>query len=129
MKQNAFTNFSGKAILVFTITLGIHLLTLKWLGLPLFAHHILLAYGVNLSLVILIFGALFFFRHKFKAQLGFLFLAGSLLKFAIFFLVFYPLYNADGVLSKMEFSTFFTPYIVGLIYETLSLSKWLNNLD
>jgi hypothetical protein len=68
-------------------------------------------------------------RNKYKSQLGFLFLAGSLLKFAVFFIVFYPIFKEDGQMSKLEFASFFVPYGMGLFLETISLSKWLNKLE
>ena len=94
-----------------------------------FDNKIILSYVVNTILVILVFGALYFLRDKFKSQLGFLFLAGSLLKFAVFFIVFYPFYKLDESIIKLEFLAFFVPYSIGLILETFSLSKWLNKLD
>ena len=129
MTQNTFVNFTIKVILLFVLTFGIHLGILKGLSLPLWSHFIVWSYVINLSLVIIIFGFLYYFRKKYKEQLGFLFLFGSLLKFAIFFIFFYPIYKADGSISRAEFATFFIPYAVGLIFETLSLGKWLNNLD
>lgn len=77
----------------------------------------------------MVFGVLYLFRNKYKSQLGFLFLAGSVVKFAVFFIVFQPLFKQDGLISKLEFASFFVPYLTGLIIETISLSKWLNKLD
>lgn len=129
MTQNTFVNFSVKVILLFLVIFGIHLGVLKGLDMPLWAHYIIASYSINLGLVVIIFGALYFLRKKYKEQLGFLFLFGSLLKFAVFFIFFYPIYKADGAISRAEFATFFIPYAVGLIFETLSLGKWLNKLD
>jgi hypothetical protein len=97
--------------------------------LPLLDNKILLSYTVNLLLVVFIFGALYLLRQKFKAQLGFIFLFGSFLKFAVFFVVFYPFYKQDNDMSKLEFAAFFVPYALGLAMETFSLTKWLNKLD
>ena len=97
--------------------------------MPLFENRIVPAYLVNLILVVGIFGVLYLLREKYKSQLGFLFLAGSLLKFTVFFIVFYPFYKLDGVITKLEFAAFFAPYVIGLILESVSLSKWLNKLD
>jgi hypothetical protein len=127
--SHPFLSFSIKAILFFAIVFGIHLGVLSGIDMPLFENRITLSYCINLILVVAIFGGLYLVREKFKAQLGFLFLAGSLLKFAVFFIVFYPFYKLDGNISKLEFASFFAPYILGLILETTSLSKWLNKLD
>ncbi|SEP81194.1 hypothetical protein SAMN05421824_0380 [Hyunsoonleella jejuensis] len=126
---NPFLSFSLKAIILLAVVFGIHLLILQQLNLPLFNNRIVLSYFVNLILVIGIFGALYLLKKKYKTQLGFLFLFGSAIKFAVFFALFYPFYKDDGVISKLEFAAFFVPYLVGLILETTSLGKWLNSMD
>ncbi len=127
--NNPFLSFTIKAIIVLTVAFCIHITVLNFLESPLFENKIVLSYIVNLILVIGIFGILYLLKEKYKSQLGFLFLAGSLLKFAIFFIVFSPIYKLDNDISKLEFAAFFIPYILGLILETFSLSKWLNKLD
>ncbi|AUP79357.1 hypothetical protein [Flavivirga eckloniae] len=127
--SNPFFNFTVKANIVFIAIFGVHLGVLRLLDLPLFENKIVLSYVVNLVLIIVIFGVLYLLRKKYKSQLGFLFLAGSVLKFAVFFVVFYPLYKLDGTISKLEFASFFVPYAFGLILESVSLSKWLNKLE
>jgi len=64
---------------------------------------------------------------KNSAQAGFVFMAGSALKFLVFFLVFYPIYKADDEMQAVEFTAFFIPYAVCLITEVIYLSKQLNN--
>ena len=54
-------------------------------------------------------------------------MAGSGLKFLLFFLLFYPSYKADGNMSTLEFISFFIPYAICLILEVSYLSKELNN--
>ncbi len=126
---NPFLSFSLKAVVIFAIAFGLHIFILNQLDYPIFENRISLSYLVNLILVIVIFGTLYLLKNKYKTQLGFLFLFGSALKFAFFFALFYPFYKQDGVISKLEFSAFFVPYIIGLILETVSLGKWLNKLD
>lgn len=77
----------------------------------------------------LIFIGLYRFREKLRNQIGFLFMGGSLFKFLIFFILFYPSYKADGDMSSLEFAAFFVPYGLGLILETYFTSKMLNNLE
>ncbi len=127
--SNPFISFSIKVMLLLVVGFGIHLGILKFLNLPLFENRILVSYLVNLTLVIVVFGALYLLKDKYTSQLGFLFLIGSFLKFAVFFIVFYPFYKQDGEITKLEFAAFFVPYVLGLILETLSLSKWLNKLS
>lgn len=127
--SNHFLSFSLKVIILLAVVFGIHILVLNYSDLPLYENRIVLSYIVNLILVITIFGALYLLKNKYKSQLGFLFLFGSALKFAVFFILFYPFYKLDGTISKLEFAAFFVPYVCGLILETTSLSKWLNAID
>jgi hypothetical protein len=127
--RNPFYKFSIKAVVGLAIVFGVHLLVLNLLNLPLFENRIVLSYIINLALIIVVFGALYFFREKYKGQLGFLFLIGSFLKFAVFFIVFYPFYKLDNTITRTEFASFFVPYVIGLILETVSLSNWLNKLE
>ncbi|WP_204344447.1 DUF6168 family protein [Psychroserpens algicola] len=121
--------FSSKLILILAIAFGIHLLALYYLQHPLFENKIVLAYVVNAVLAISIYGFLLKMKEKYKEQLGFLFLAGSIFKFVVFFILFYGAYKADGTISKLEFAAFFIPYLLCLVIETSSLAKWLNNLE
>ena len=123
------TKFSIKLLLILSIVFCVHLFILKQLSLELFDNKIILSYGINFVLAISIFGIIFMLRNKYKTQLGFLFLIGSALKFAVFFIVFYPIFKADGLMSKPEFASFFVPYGLCLIIETYSLAKWLNKTE
>ena len=67
--------------------------------------------------------------EKQNKNLGFVFLFGSTLKFAVYFLIFNPLFMQDESLSKLEFFTFFMPYIACLLVETLALVKLLREID
>lgn len=127
--NNPFFSFTIKAVSLLALVFVIHLISLNALDLPLFENKIVLSYIVNLILVIVIFGILYLLKEKYKSQLGFLFLAGSLLKFAVFFMLFYPYYKLDNTITKLEFAAFFVPYVIGLILESVYLSKWLNKLD
>ena len=111
------------------VLFGLHILILDYLEFALFDNKIVLAYLVNLFLAILIFCLLFIFKKKFKDQLGFIFVLGSMVKFALFFLLFYGSYYEDGSIQRQEFFAFFAPYILTLVIEVFSLSKWLNKLE
>ncbi len=87
------------------------------------------SYWVNVLLACGVIVLLFMLRKRLKDQLGFIFMAASMLKFVFFFFLFYPEYNSDGDLSRLEFLTFFIPYVVCLIIESIILSKFLNSLD
>lgn len=127
--NNSTLNFSFKLTFALIVAFGAHILVLNYFNLPLFDNKIILAYIINLILAVLIFIALHKLKDKFKEQLGFLFIAGSFLKFIVFFIVFYGAYKADGVIKKPEFAAFFVPYVLCLIIETFSLAKWLNKLE
>lgn len=66
---------------------------------------------------------------KQNKNLGFVFLFGSTLKFAVYFVIFNPLFMQDENLSKLEFFTFFLPYIACLLVETIALVKLLREID
>lgn len=127
--RNPFIDFTIKAAILLGIVFFIHLGVLKALNYPVFDDRIVLCYVINFALIIFVFGSLYLLKEKYKSQLGFLFLAGSFLKFIVFFIVFYPFFKMDDHISKLEFAAFFVPYSIGLILETFSLSKWLNKLD
>ena len=126
--KNRFISFTIKIIVIIIAAFAIHLLILKYLELPLFENKIVLSYILNATLAIAIFGLLFKYREKVKDNIGFLFLAGSFIKFIAFFIIIYPSYKADGDTSKLEFAAFFTPYLICLFIETSSLVKWLNKI-
>ncbi len=112
-----------------SITFALHNLFLNYQNISIYSNKTILAYIVNIVLAILIFAFLYLFRNKYKNQLGFLYMAGSLLKFTVFFIIFYPSYKLDGVMSKYEFAAFFTPYIISLLIETFYLIKLLNSSE
>ncbi len=126
--KNEFTLFSVKLLLLLSIAFGIHLLILHFLNFPLFNDMIVVSYLINAALATGIFGFLYKMKDKYGSQLGFLFLGGSFLKFIVFFIVFYPVYKLDDQVTSLEFSAFFIPYIICLIFETFSLVKWLNKI-
>lgn len=87
------------------------------------------SYVINISMACGVIVILFALKKKLKDQLGFIFLGASMLKFVLFFILFYPVYKADGFISRLEFLTFFVPYMVCLVTESIILSKFLNSLD
>ena len=117
-----FTLLIVGLILVFII----HTSLLEVYQKPRFVNNIQLAYVINGLLAVVIFLTLFLLRKKYRDQLGFLFMAGSFLKFGVFFIFFYPNYVSDNDITKLEFLAFFTPYAYSLLVETLTLIKLLN---
>lgn len=128
MSKNKFLfSFYLSLIFLSLLVFCLHLLALYLFGFPLLDHMIVLAYLLNMVLALIIFSVLYWFREKWRDQIGFLFLGGSMLKFLFFFLVFYPFYNADGNMESLEFTTFFIPYLVCLLLETFFTARMLNS--
>lgn len=128
MKREVF-NFLTVLLLVLTVVFAIHLFILQKIEIPIFSDRIIPSYLLNYIMAATI---LIFIQSKFNkksSQTGFIFLAGSGLKFLVFFIVFYPLYQQDGTMSSSEFAAFFVPYASCLILEVIFLSKQLNNQD
>jgi len=86
------------------------------------------AYLLNTVTATTIFTVIVRLRERYSEQLGFVFLAGSGLKFLLFFLFMYPVFHADGELSRTEFATFFIPYSITTGIETIALARILNRL-
>ena len=111
------------------LALIIHLLVRHFQGNPLWEHQIFAAYLSNAILALGIVVFLIKAPAGLQNSLGFLFMLGSGLKFILFFAFFYPLYKADGNMSRPEFFTFFIPYAVCLLFETQSLIRVLGEKD
>jgi len=107
------------------ISLWLHLQVQQYLSIEKWSDMLLMSYAINFILAAIIFLILFGLRKKFKNQIGFLYMGGSLLKFLIFFIFFYPAYHADGLVTKSEFAAFFVPYLLCLILETVFTAKIL----
>jgi hypothetical protein len=122
--KKLYTQLFLLLVVVFLIHIGI----LNFLVLPLFENKIILSYVINFLLAAIIFTVIYRLKETQKDNLGFLFIGGSFIKFLVFFLLFYPFFKLDGNIDKLEFSSFFVPYIVCLVIETTSLSKFLNKL-
>lgn len=118
--------FCVKLLLALGVVFGIHITTLYFLEVPLFENLIIPSYGVNGVLAIIIFISLFMLRIKYEHILGFIFMAGSFLKFGVYFIFFYPVFRQNGAVSTLEASSFLIPYLLCLIMETFYLIKLLN---
>ena len=122
--------------LYFTIQLAVILLVVAGLHMAYFYANqitvsnitLLLCYGVNFFLALLIYLTLLKMAQEKSKYLGFAFLFGSALKFLAYFLIFDPLFKQDGDLSRVEFFMFFIPYLASLVAETLALVKLMRTL-
>ena len=118
--------FSARLLVFLSAAFVIHMLVNKLMSIPLFQHQILVSYAINTALAVGIFWGLTSLKKKYNNQIGFLFLASSIVKFLVFFLVFYGPYKADGEIVLLEFTSFFIPYTICLVLETFFLIKHLN---
>ena len=121
--------FCVKLLLVLGIGFALHITLLSLLNLPLFNNYILASYIVNYVLAVAIYITLYKLRIKYLDLLGFIFMGGSFLKFAVFFLFFNSTFKEGGEVSFDEAMSFLAPYITCLTIETFYLIKLLNNKD
>jgi uncharacterized membrane protein HdeD (DUF308 family) len=127
LKINSVLSFSLTLLLALSIGFIIHIAILKNLNLPLFKNKIIPAYLVNYLLAIGIFKLIYFLNEKKENFIGFIYLGSSFLKLILFFLLFYPSYKEDGIITKLESFSFLTPYFLCLTIETYALVKIMNN--
>ncbi len=93
------------------------------------ADHLLFLYLINALAAILVYNFAVFFRKTQQDHLGYFFLAGTMLKFFVFFVYVLPIFKEDGHQTKEEFFSFFVPYVIALIVETVSLVFLLRQGD
>ena len=125
--MRSIIRFSLLLLALLTLAFAVHAYLLQRNGLPVFGDRILAAYGINYFLAVLIYAVLYLLRRRMTAQLGFIYMGGSFIKFIFFFIFFYPYYKLDGELSTLEFAAFFTPYVLSLIAETSGVINFLKN--
>jgi len=128
-KRNPVLLFLGILIPLLGLSFFLHTTFLQHKGLSKYGNLIVLSYGVNFVLAAAIYIGLHSFRNRIKNQIGFLFMAGSFLKFIVFFILFYPSYKADGTMATSEFAAFFVPYAICLIVETVFTAKMLLKMN
>ena len=84
-----------------------------------------LCYGLNYVLATLIFFGVLATHKKNAMLVGFVFIGGSVLKFAVFFLLIYPNFKDDGIVGRDELGLFFVPYLISLFAMTYAASRVL----
>ncbi|OIQ31037.1 MAG: hypothetical protein BM564_02150 [Bacteroidetes bacterium MedPE-SWsnd-G2] len=118
--------FAVVLALLLAAVFAIHIAVLSHNNLPLYDNEIVKAYGVNYVLALIIFSVLVVLKKKYVHLLGFIYMGGSLVKFAIYFIFFNPIYKADGVIESSESTAFLIPYLSCLFIETYVLIRMLN---
>jgi hypothetical protein len=115
----------GVLLLVCLLHLGIFYAR----NLPIEADIFIICYMSNFVMALIVFIAMLLLAQKQSSYLGFVFLFGSVFKFAVFFTILQPIISLDGSLSRINFFIFFIPYITSLFVETYILVKWLKDID
>ncbi|SDM11370.1 DUF6168 family protein [Kriegella aquimaris] len=128
-KVNPILSFLIGIIALLILVFVIHVTVLGSLGLEKYDDKIVLSYVINFLLAATIYIGLYSLRNRLKTQIGFIFMAGSFLKFLFFFILFYPAYKVDGEIDTSEFAAFFIPYLVCLVVETISTAKMLQKME
>ena len=85
------------------------------------SENLLTLYIINALIAAGIYNVAYCFRKTQQDYLGYYFLAGTLIKFVAFFIYVLPKFKEDGEQTTEEFFSFFLPYIVALLVETISL--------
>jgi len=118
--------YSVLLFLLMTVSFFLHWKALEILSRTVDLGHLLPFYVMNYIMGVAIVSALIFLSKNKGEVLGFVFMAGSLLKFAVFFMVFYPELHENDASKKATFILFFIPYILSVITEVWYLIRFLN---
>ena len=121
--------FGGKLIIYLFPSYWLQLYIYSYFNIIIDSYILQLSYLINGLLAIFIFSVLMILKKKYNDQLGFLYMLGSFVKFGAFFLIFYPIFKQDDIITKIEFGLFFVPYLISLLIETIDLIKILNSND
>lgn len=124
--KHFFYRFILVLFLSLVVSFVIHFVVLKSIDESFATNLLAVTYLGLLAMTTLIVFAIFKFQKKYFSQVGFLFLAGSLLKFAFYFTLLKPYYSHYELPKTKAFLVFFIPYLVSLITESLYVSKLLN---
>lgn len=127
MRKIRKISFFGAILLVLlVIAFSIQALINTQLQIPFFENLIVEAYSSNFLLVLVTFGLIIFLKDKHDASIGFIFMFGFLIKMAVFFIFFKPIYQSNDQIEGVEFASFFVPYAICLAFETYYLVQLLN---
>lgn len=124
--KHFFYRFILALFLSLVVSFVIHFVVLKSIDESFATNLLVVTYLGLLAMTTLIVFAIYKFQKKYFSQVGFLFLAGSLLKFAFYFTLLKPYYAHYELPKTKAFLVFFIPYLISLITESLYVSKLLN---
>ena len=111
-----------KSVLFFNIVLVFFLLVSYYLhSLCISEPYLIKSYVLNALAASLVYLLAFFFGRTSQITISLFFLLGTVFKVLIFFVLIYPEFKQDGDQDSKEFFSFFIPYIICLIIETIFL--------
>lgn len=118
--------YSLLLFLLMAFSFIIHWTLLDLVGRAIELSQLLPFYAMNYAMGIGIVSTLIFLSKSKGEVLGFVFMGGSLIKFAVFFILFYPELHEDDTVKKATFILFFIPYVITVITEVWYLIRFLN---
>lgn len=111
-----------KPVLFFNIALVFFLLVSYYLhSLCISEPYLIKCYLLNALAASLVCLLAVFFSRTAQITIGLVFLLGTVFKVLIFLVLIYPEFKQDGDQDSNEFFSFFIPYIICLIIETIFL--------
>lgn len=114
-------------ITVITIMTGVFLI--HYILLPVVYQGVVVtSYSVHLIFSLISFFFLSKFGESKGEYLGYALLVLTMVKFAIYFAGFRWFFMQDDIVSKLEYSIFFIPYLIALIVEVLFIARSLNSM-
>lgn len=118
--------YSAGLLLLLLIAYAGHWQVFVIFGRPVEFIQLLPFYSMNYFLGVSIVSTLIALSKLKSEILGFVFMGGSLVKFAVFFIFFYPELQGNDELKKATFHLFFIPYVITVIAEVWYLIYFLN---
>ena len=128
-KLSPLVVFTGLLTALLSVAFFIHFALINNAGLTVSYEGLFAPYFANYVLAVTITVLLYVLRVKQAHNLGFIFMGSSFVKFAVFFIVFFPVYKLDGDVTKFESAQFFVSNAISLTVETVFLIKILNRMD
>ncbi len=94
-----------------------------------FTYNLIDLYLFNALIAVLVIWLSVLFRKKHKDYIAFYFFGGTIVKLLLFFVLIFPLYKEENNVSRLGFLSFFVPYLLTLIVETISLVRLLSKVN
>lgn len=113
---------------LFVLTAALHAAVLFFLEYGFTEAFFVEVYLGNFAISLLFLWGLLAAFSRYSHYVAWLYMLASGLKFALFFLLLWPLFKQDGAVSVLEKTSFLIPYFTGLFLETGILISKLNKI-